>query len=314
MMLGRTASGLFWMMRYLERAENTARLVDAGFRLSMTHAAPSQNQWQSVLTTTNSANAFNEAYDEITTDRVTRFLISDRDNPQSVFSALHAARENARMTRTALTREVWEAMNIAWMSLRKALDKDPRLKDLPAILALIRQQGAQVRGAIVGTMLRNDIYRFLQIGSMIERADNTARILDTKYYILLPSSASVGSSVDRVQWEMILRSASADRAFHWLNRGEPTPKDIADFLIMDTRLPRSISHCYDSITIEFAALAMEYHARTPAHELADEIEAGLTATSTGDILRTGLHEFLQDTIRRNAALAAQIEIDYRFYV
>ncbi|MEZ5946882.1 MAG: alpha-E domain-containing protein [Hyphomonas sp.] len=162
------------------------------------------------------------------------------------------------MTRTALTREVWEALNDTWMSAREALKRPVSEQALPEVLTLVRQQGAQVRGAIAGTMLRNDIYDFAQLGTLVERSDNTARILDTKYYVLLPSSASIGSSLDNVQWEMILRSASAERSFHWLHGGAMSPLAIADFLIFDARLPRSLAFCYDMITDYLKRLEQEY--------------------------------------------------------
>ena len=207
-MLGRTAAGLFWMARYLERAENTTRLAEAGFRMALTRAESDTEEWRSVVTTAGCHDAYLEKHEEFRSDRVMDFVLRERDNPGSVIGAMKAARENARMTRTALTREVWEAINDAWMSVRDALRRPVPERDLPEVLALVRRQGAQVRGAVTGTMLRNDIYDFMQIGTLVERADNTARILDTKYYVLLPSSASIGSSLDNVQWEMILRSAS----------------------------------------------------------------------------------------------------------
>jgi len=241
-MLGRTASGLFWMTRYLERMENTARLVDAGYRLSLTTARSSLSEWESVLETAGSLQTYTEKHEDITSQHVIDFLIADKENPGSVASALRATRENARMTRTALTREVWEAINDTYLQLEEAFKGKLQKSDLPNLLSHIRQHTALVRGTINGTMLRNDIFRFTSLGTLIERADNTARILDTKYYVLLPSSSSVGSSLDRVQWEMILRCASAERSFHWLYGGDISPAAIVDFLLHDVRLPRSIAY------------------------------------------------------------------------
>ena len=169
-----------------------------------------------------------------------------------------------------------------------------------------------MRGSINGTMLRNDIFRFVKLGALIERADNTARILDTKYYVLLPSSASVGSSLDRVQWEMILRSASAERSFHWLYGGEMSPAAIVEFLIHDVRLPRSIAYCYDEIIENLSALEADYDRRAASQELAAEHESHIARSSSDAIIGSGLHEFLIDFIARNAALSNQIEDDYRF--
>lgn len=311
-MLGRTASGLFWMMRYLERVENTARLIDAGFRMSLTRSRSSGGEWESVLTTAGVKQAYLEKYSNFKTSSVVDFMIVDRDNAGSLYNAMAAARENARMTRTALTRDVWEAINETWLTLKHAFQSAVHTSDLPDLLSSIRQQTALVRGSINGTMLRNDIFRFARLGSMIERADNTARILDTKYYVLLPSSASVGSSLDRVQWEMILRSASAERSFHWLHGGEISPSAIVDFLVHDVRLPRSIAYCYDEVTLMLQDLEAEYNKRTLAQDLASSIEAHLTSSSSELIIGSGLHEFLLDFIAKNAKLSQAIETEYRF--
>ena len=311
-MLGRTASALFWMARYLERFENTARLIDAGFRMSLTRARSARSEWESVLTTAGVRDLYLQKHDAFGTGQVTAFCLASRDNPSSVFNSIAAARENARMARTALTRDVWEAVNATWLMCKQEVDKGAYESDLPEVLSVIRQQAALIRGMINGTMLRNEIYRFVKLGSLIERADNTARILDTKYYVLLPSSASVGSSLDRVQWEMILRSASAERSFHWLYGGDIEPAAIVDFLIQDVRLPRSIAYCYDGIVDILEGLAREYDRRTASQDMAARHEAHITTSTSDAIIGSGLHEFLIDFIGRNAALSQQIEADYRF--
>ncbi|MEL6862163.1 MAG: alpha-E domain-containing protein [Pseudomonadota bacterium] len=311
-MLGRTASGLFWMMRYLERFENTARLIDAGYRMSLTRSRTTQSEWESVLTTAGTRELYASAHDAYKTSDVIEFLIVNPDNPSSLISSLAAARENARMTRTALTRDVWEAINSTWIQFKRDVTLRRAETSLPDLLSTVRQQAALVRGAINGTMLRNDIFRFVLLGVLLERADNTARILDTKYYVLLPSSASVGSSLDQVQWEMILRSASAERSFHWLYGGEISPAAIVEFLIHDVRLPRSIAFCYDEIINNLTALETDYGRRTKAHDLAASHELHITNSTSDAIIGSGLHEFLIDFIARNAALSSQIEADYRF--
>lgn len=301
------------MMRYLERTENTARLIDAGFRMSLTSSREKQSEWESVLTTARVRDDYLAKYQTFRTNQVVDYVIADRENPVSLRNSLTAARENARMTRTALTRDAWEAINDTWLQLRSAIDNREHLSDLPNLLSKVRQQAALVRGTIHGTMLRNDIFRFVELGKLIERADNTARILDTKYYVLLPSSASVGSSLDRIQWEMILRSASAERSFQWLHGGEISPAAIVDFLVHDVRLPRSIAYCYDEIIMTLSALEREYEQRTQSHELAASHEAHITNSSSELIIGSGLHEFLIDFISRNARLSAMIEADYRFH-
>lgn len=311
-MLGKTAGGLFWMFRYLERSENTARLLDAGFRIALTRSSNSEDEWASLLTTSGARDNYLAHYDEFEAAQVINFLLRDKANPSSVINLMASARANARLVRTALTREVWEAVNESWLTLSEVLRLQVRDRDLPAALGEIRRQSALVRGALYGTMLRNEVFDFARMGTFVERADNTARILDVKYYVLLPSSASVGGSLDNVQWETILRSVSAHRAFHWLNGGEVNAAAIADFLILDRRLPRSLAHCHSEITSNLGYLEGEYGQSLPCHDIARSIASRLKTGSIEEVFAMGLHEFLQDFINDNASLANQIELDYRF--
>jgi len=311
-MLGKTAGGLFWMFRYLERSETTARLLETGLRIALTRSAAAQNEWASILATAGVGNAYAERYDQPEAGRVIDFLLRDRKNPSSVLSMFGMARNNARLVRTALTREVWEATNECWMAVESALAKPVAAKNLPQILANIRQQSALVRGALHGTMLRNDIYNFARIGTFIERADSTARILDVKYYVLLPSVSHVGSTLDNVQWETILRSVSAMRAYRWLHGGDVNPTGIADFLVLDGQMPRSLVFCYRKIVSNLGYLAQNYEQRNPCHDKAESLLEQLQNHSIQSILDLGLHEFIGEFLRDNAALGRQIEIDYRF--
>lgn len=312
-MLGKTAGGLFWMFRYLERSENTTRLLDAGFRIALTRSAAARNEWESIVATTGARTAFSERHDSYHGAEVIDFLLRDGNNPSSVMSAIETARNNARLVRTALTREVWEATNECWMTLKAMLAKPVREPDLPDVLGTIRQQSALVRGAMHGTMLRNEIYNFARLGTFIERADNTARILDVKYYVLLPSIAHVGSALDNVQWETILRSVSAHRSYRWLKGGDINAADIADFLILDRRMPRSLAFCHAKIAENLEHLARDHDARHDCHALAGNLAARLRDRSIDTLLEAGLHEFLTEFIRDNGALSNRIEQDYRFY-
>jgi uncharacterized alpha-E superfamily protein len=199
-MLGRTANGIFWMMRYLERAENTARLLDAGFRLALTKGqSVAHAEWRSVLTTIGQEAEFTRLHPEFTGPAVINFILRERDNPASVLAMIAGARTNARTVRTAITREVWEATNESWMVLSDMLARPVKATNLGEVLSTIRRQSTLVRGAMDGTMLRNEIFNFARIGTFIERADNTARILDVKYHVLLPSAGWVGSALDNSQ-------------------------------------------------------------------------------------------------------------------
>ena len=312
-MLGKTAGGLFWMFRYMERSENTARLVDAGFHIALTRSVAADDEWVSVLTTAGVKEAFLARHEQISAGAVIDFLLRDRSNSSSVMSVVDAARSNARMVRTALTREVWEATNECWITLKDALARPVRERELPAVLNLIRQQSALVRGALHGTMLRNDIFNFARLGTFFERADNTARILDVKYYVLLPSISYIGSSLDNVQWETILRSVSAQRAYRWLNDGDANPRSIADFLILDQRLPRSLAFCYSKIIANLSYLAEDYGMRTPCHDMAEALYARLKNRTIDSVFEIGLHEFIERFLSDNNDLGLQIEKDYGFY-
>lgn len=311
-MLGKTAGGLYWMFRFLERSENTARLLEAGFRMALTRSSDADSEWKSVVTTSGNGAGYAEKYDSYSDTLVMDWLLRDPDNPSSVISVTSSARDNARLVRTALTTEVWEAVNDNWMTLRDLLKEPITTVDLPGVLATIRQQSALVRGALYGTMLRNDIYDFARIGTFIERADNTARIIDVKYYTLLPSALAVGSSLDNVQWEMILRSVSAHRCFRWLDETDMTSTAIADFLIFDKRLPRSLAFCVKQTTENLRYLEQEYETRHPCHELADKLRRRLTSLDINMVFDNGLHEMITDFIRDNNALGAQVEQDFRF--
>jgi uncharacterized alpha-E superfamily protein len=313
MLLGSTANGLYWMGRYIERAENMARLVDTGLRLALTHTESSSDEWSSVLSSAGALASFRERHAEFSAETVADFLLRDTGNPSSVMSSLDAARANARMVRTALTRETWESINEAWMSFKRMLAAPIDQRDLPRLLDAIKRETALIRGAFHGTMLRNEIFDFTQIGIFIERADSTARILDVKYYVLLPSVAWVGSSLDNYQWEAILRSVSAHRSYRWVYEAEYRPENIADFLILSRRMPRALAFSYRMIGDSLGFLADEYGKRHPCHDLHAGTAEKLQNASIHDILNEGLHEFLSDFIRRNTALGNEIARDYRFF-
>ncbi|KAA2314747.1 alpha-E domain-containing protein [Pseudooceanicola sediminis] len=314
-MLGRTAGGLFWMFRYLERSENTARLLETGFRIALTGAQDSDDsEWESIVSTAGVRPAyvakFDDDFDQAT---VINYLLRDRDNPSSVMSCIEAARSNARMVRTALSSEVWEAVNEAWMTLKDQMKRPVSMKNLAEVLTSIRQHSSLVRGALHGTMLRNDIFDFARLGTYIERADNTSRILDIKYYVLLPSAAYVGSSMDNAQWETILRSVSAFRSFRWLNEGEVTPMAIADFMILDKRMPRSLAFCHSKIVGNLSYLNHDADPELPCLTQASQIHARLSGRDIDSVFDEGLHEFLKSAIADTGRLAAQIQEDFRFY-
>ena len=311
-MLGKTAGGLTWLFRYMERCENLARLVETGQRIALTRPDRADSEWTSVLETAWARTGYDAHHDEVTGEAVVDWLIRSPDNPASVLNCVENARMNARLVRTALTREVWEAVNECWMVLGQVLARKIAPKDLPRVLGVIKQRSAFVRGSLHGTMLRNDIYDFARLGTFLERADATARLLDVKYYVLLPSAAGVGSSLDNAQWEMILRAVSAEGAFRMVHGRNRLSADIAKFLILDKRQPRSLSFCYQKIGDNLTYLEQDYGVRMPSHDLAEAMCHDLGRATIETVFETGLHQFLQDFLRRNTELGRQIEQDYRF--
>lgn len=300
------------MFRYLERSENTARLIEAGFRIALTRSSSAEDEWASIVKTVGCHDSYSAKYDNFKPENVIDFLLRDTSNPSSVMSVIEAARHNARLVRTALTREVWETTNESWMTLKKLLGKPVKEQDLPSILSTIRRQSALVRGSMHGTMLRNEIYSFARIGTFIERADSTARILDVKYYVLLPTVSHVGTPIDNVHWETILRSVSAHSAYRWLHDGDNDPAKIAQLLLLDRRLPRSLAFCHQHILENLEYLAAEYDERPGSLEAVEKSCEMLKSKSIESIFDEGLHEFMSDFIRMNNVLSAQIETDYRF--
>lgn len=184
---------------------------------------------------------------------------------------------------------------------------------MPEIIDTIKRRAGLIRGAFHGTMLRNEIFNFARIGTFIERADNTARILDVKYYVLLPAVSAVGSSMDNVQWESILRSVSAHRSYGWVYDAELRPANIADFLIANGRMPRSLAYCYDKLVSNLGYLAREYGERHAAHETAEQTLGLLRSQSIAEIMDQGLHQYLKEFINQNNRLGREISDGYRFY-
>ncbi|HTM96407.1 MAG TPA: alpha-E domain-containing protein [Croceibacterium sp.] len=313
-MLGRTGNDIFWMFRYLERAENTARLLEAGFRMALTRGVEeATEEWKSVITTLGHRARYDALHGgEYSLYQVCNFVLREKDNPDNVLATIEAARTNARLCRSSITAEVWEAVNEAYMTLTELLARPVREGNLGAVLSAIRREATLVRGATYGSMLRNEIYSFARSASFIERADNTARILDVKYYLLLPSLAYVGSSLDTGQWDTVLRSLSAERAYRWLNAGQMDPRGIAEFLILDERFPRSLAFCYAALRNNLAELARFHGQEARSNELMREADQRLSALTIQAIFDRGLHQFVLEFIASNRAIADAIALDYRF--
>lgn len=313
-MLSRTASNLYWMGRNLERAETAARLLDVGQRITLLPNTELgyQNEWNSLLQASGTSALFLQKYGEITQEKIEEFIFFDRDNPSSVASCLERAREAGRIVRTALTSQVWDALNVAYQELRK-IERQPRAKlDTAGLTDFTTSHTSTVRGAINATQLRNDGWHFMNLGYSIERADATARLLDVKYFVLLPRIEFVGSGLDSYQWQVILRALSAHRAYHWAYGGDITAAQVADFLILNGESPRAlITSLYEAVW-HLEGLARRYGESVPteARDKAREVLAALEARNIEMIFDEGLHEFLSWFIREMATISNLVHQDY----
>jgi uncharacterized alpha-E superfamily protein len=311
-MLSRTADNLFWLSRYVERAESLARILDATQRLASLPVAyaGSSNEWESAVATAGCSDAFFAKHEEANHETVVAYLVFDRDNPSSILNCFETARHNARSVRTALTIEMWEAINGAWLELRRMADRKLTGEELTRFLGWVKEIGLRFDGSAYRTMLRNDIYGFSRLGMLIERADNTARILDVKYHLLLPENIEVGGGLDYYQWSAILRAVSAVTSYHWVYRQSLKPWLIADLLILNDQMPRSLAACYGDMVRHLDDLARGYGRQGPAQRLARSTRVRLENADIKEVFQGGLHEFITEFIADNNRLGAAINDQY----
>ena len=293
-MLGRTAQNLFWLSRYVERAENMARLLEVGYRMSLTsrREGGASEHLVSMMLAAEVDEAFAATGKPADVASVSHFMMFDPENASSVYSCLLAARTNARSVRTALTSEVWETINAAWLEYAQLKPQEITGGRLQEQLQRVKEVSAQFRGAMLGTILRDAGYAFSQIGSYVERADNTARILDMKYYVLLPRANLIGGDIDIQQWTLILRAASAHRSYRHIYHDRYKAWNIADYLILRPEMPRSLIFCMQWINRTMDMLADLYGQRLACHEAAAAMTAMLEGNTMDHIFSHGLHEFL----------------------
>ncbi len=310
-MLSRTAENLFWIARYMERAETTARLLDVGARMALIpSAAGYRSEWDSLLQATGNADGFDAKYGAANQKDIESYLFFDADNGSSIATCITRARENGRIVRTALTSQVWDALNVAFQELRGLQSQERSTLELSRLTEWTMRHTAMVRGAIDATLLRNDGWDFLNLGYALERADSTARLMDVKYYVLLPRVEFVGSNLDNYQWTTLLRALSAHRAFHWAYGGEVTPAKIAHFLILNPQCPRALVTCVQAINLHLDRLAKAYRRTTDAQAQARSVMAGIAEAKVEEIFDEGLHEFLTRFIEDIARIGGAVHDGY----
>jgi uncharacterized alpha-E superfamily protein len=310
-MLSRTAAALYWIGRYVERAEFTARLLEATLRLDALSARPAgKGAWESALLVTAADAGFAAAGQEIAPDAVTAHLTLSPDNSSSIRSCLDAARLNAKSVRTALTRDAWEAINRAWLGLRDLVSTGGGNETL-RLIELIRAETRGFEGAL-HRMLRNEAYAFIGLGAAIERADNTARLIDVKYHLLLPEGESVGGVVDRDQWTTILHTVSANTAYRWLYRDELKPSLVAEMLMLRPELPRSLAGSSEEVVQHLAFIGRRLGRQGEADRMARARQQALARTTIQTVIGQGLHEYLEAFVSENGRIDHAIAAQFRF--
>ncbi len=312
-MLSRTADSLFWLARYVERADDTARIIDATNRLAampISYAGES-NEWESALAAAGALSAFSESHPEADRASVIEFLAFAKENPSSIKSCLATARHDGRAERTALTSDMWEAINAGWLGIQRFDGARMTRDKLTDFLMLVKEACLRFEGAAYRTMLRSDAYFFLNLGVYLERADSTARILDVKYHLLLPEGAQVGGGLDYFQWASILRSVASLTAYRWVYHESLKPWLVADLLVLNEKMPRSLASCYANLTNYLDELSVAYGRQGPAQRVARSIRTRLRNATIDEIFQNkGLHEFLTEFIADNARLGEAITEQY----
>jgi uncharacterized alpha-E superfamily protein len=311
-MLSRTADSLYWMGRYMERADFNARILEAAMRIAslpMDEASPG-GEWDSAIAISDVAEAFNAQHGAATEANVRDFLAFDSHNASSIRCCLAQARANARAVRTALTPEVWEAINDAWNDMARLQPARMDMEAFARFLDWLKGVARAYDGAVHRTQLRNDGYAFMRLGAAVERADNTARILDVKYHLLLPENEPVGGGLDYFQWSTILREVSALTAYRWVYRESIKPWLVADLLILNRQMPRSLLNCCDDIAVHLDRLAAAYSRRGAAQKMATAAVGRLSGLRIEQIFQSGLHEFITRFIAENARLSTVIAEQY----
>lgn len=312
-MLSRTAENLYWTARYVERADSIARLLEVAYRI---HLIPNTDEgylseWDSILKASGIREEYLKKYGEVSREKIEYFLLFDENNHSCIKACIVKARNNLKMVRTAVTLEVWNTVN-SWYHEIKNYEKDKySSKNLPEILDWVKKQVNLIKGTIDHTQLINDGFDFIRLGIYFERADFTARIIDVKYFILLPSSSYVGGQVDNFQWSLMLRSVSSYRGFRWAyGNSDIDYKKIIDFLILSNICPRSIFFAVDKINHHVNRLCEFYENKNIVHRKISTIYKGLRDCSAEQIINFGLHEFLTKFIEDIGNVYADIEVVY----
>ena len=309
-MLSRTADNLFWMARHIERAENTARVLDVAHSTSLLPLdieGTDAYLWYAPLNITGCADSYEVKHGLARADTVTRYMALGADNPASIYNCLWSARENARAVRGAITSEMWEVINDTWLELNN-LSGVMDYEKLQNFFDWVKNRSHLFRGVTLGTIRKDIALSFIKLGTFLERADNTARILDVKYHILLPSVNDVGGAADYYQWGSLLKSVSAFEAYRKVYRDVISPLRVSELLILRDDMPRSLHACLNEV--EAALMEINGSSGQEARRLAGELHAALHFGRIDDVFAQGLNEYLTDFLESTAMLSREIRDAY----
>jgi uncharacterized alpha-E superfamily protein len=308
-MLSRVADRIFWMSRQMERAENMARILGVTSNLVLLDTGDLHEQnLLAPLAITETEEAYKERHDKLTLPALIEFMALDEKNPSSIYSCLKWARENAHAVRWQITSEMWETLNATWIEMRAIPRGRVTGAGATQFFDWVKERSHLFRGVTYGTIVRGEAFNFSRLGTFLERADNTARILDVKYHILLPSVEDVGGALDYYQWTALLRSVSAFETYRQLYRDQIFPIKVAQLLILERRMPRSLAGCFDSIIEAMARLRGQ--SDQAAKRLANELHARLSYADIEEVFQSGLHEYLAEVLADIGELGNRIQRAY----
>ncbi|WP_338844475.1 alpha-E domain-containing protein [Massilia sp. W12] len=310
-MLSRTADHLFWMARYTERAENTARMLDVTFQAALLPQGneAARRSWQAVLGISDLQAAYDAAYDKVSGKHVLDFVVRERSNPSSIAACLSCARENARAVRGSLTTEVWETLNTTWLELNSQLSAGVMHKDPGNFFEWVKYRSHLFRGVLIGTMLKDEAFYFSRLGTFLERADNTARILDVKFHAQPHAEGrDEPDPRDFYYWAALLRSVSAFEIYRRVYRDVITPAKVAELLMLRHDMPRSLLACLAEVNDNLSRVANDASADT--ERFAGRLHADLKYARIDEILSEGLHAYLTRFLERTFELGNRISRDF----
>ncbi|QLF94374.1 alpha-E domain-containing protein [Pseudomonas sp. ABC1] len=312
-MLSRTAADLYWMSRYLERAENLARMMEVSYSLSLMPQAGQGNGLEELgmpLLITGTLEAYQQRHGELHGERMLHFFALDEQNPASIYNCLASARANAHAVRGRITADMWENINTSWLDMRGIAEQGLGRYGISRFCDWVKERSHLFRGATVGTIMRGDAYRFIRLGTFIECADNTLRLLDARYELLGEEADSIEdrSAHAYYQWSALLRALSSFEAFADIYRGSPRAGKVAELLLLRAEVPRSLRTCLDEIDRILSSLPGDNG--RPAQRLAAELVAGMRYTTIEEILQQGLHDSITRHIEHLQSLSNAIHSAY----